>query len=152
MFKKLFIFITIGFSMLLCSCMSTKDIDLSVIEKKIDNAISAETYTKGSSKELRRFFGINTDDILDYTLYTPAYTMDVNEILIVKVKDQANIDIIKDSIDARVESQISTFGSYGPDQCALLEDYILKSKGNYIFYCVSPENEKVYKLFKESLK
>jgi hypothetical protein len=132
--------------------MSTKDIDLSVIEKKIDSNIDTQTYSKGGFKELRRFFGLNTDDVLDYLLYTPAYTMSVNEILIIKLKDTNNIDAIKDSIDTRVENQISTFGSYGPEQCALLEEYILKSKGNYIFYCVSPDNEKLYDLFKESIK
>ncbi|MGL4449731.1 MAG: DUF4358 domain-containing protein [Sarcina sp.] len=152
MLKKLLIFILIFIPLTFTSCMTYKDINLNLIEEKLDTTINTKTYSKGSSKELRRFFNINSDDVLDYILYTPAYTMDVNELLILKLKDISNVDSIKDIIDARVESQIETFGSYGPTQCALLEDYILKSKGNYIFYCVSSDNEKIYEIFKESIE
>ncbi|MGL4654921.1 MAG: DUF4358 domain-containing protein [Sarcina sp.] len=152
MLKKLFIFILLFSSLTLTACMNYKDINLDVIENKIDTTLNTETYSKGSSKDLRKIFGINSDDVLDYVIYTPAYTMDVNEILIIKLKDRSNINTIKDTIDARVESQIATFGSYGLTQCALLDDYILKSKGNYIFYCVSSDNEKIYEIFKESIK
>ena len=152
MLKKLFIYILIFIPFLFTSCVKYQNIDLALIDEKITSSINTENFSKGSTKELRRFFNINSDDILDFIIYTPSYTMDVNEILILKVKEDSNIDAIKDSIDARVESQIQTFGSYGPEQCALLEDYILKSKGNYIFYCVSPDNEKIYEIFKESIK
>ena len=152
MIKKLFIYILIFIPFSFTSCMTYKNVDLTLIEKEITSTINTENFSKGSLKELRRFFNINSDDILDFLIYTPAYTMDVNEILILKLKDNSNIDAIKDAIDARVESQIQTFGSYGPTQCALLEDYIVKSKGNYIFYSVSPDNEKIYEIFKESIK
>lgn len=152
MLKKLLIFILMFISLTFTACMTYKDIDLNIIENKLNTTIITETYSKGTSKELRRFFNLNSDDVVDYVIYTPAYTMDVNELLILKLKDTSNVDAIKDIIDARVESQIETFGSYGPEQCALLEDYILKSKGNYIFYCVSSDNEKIYEIFKESIK
>lgn len=152
MLKKLLIFILMFISLTFTACMTYKDIDLNIIENKLNTTIITETYSKGTSKELRRFFNLNSNNVVDYVIYTPAYTMDVNELLILKLKDTSNVDTIKDIIDARVESQIETFGSYGPEQCALLEDYILKSKGNYIFYCVSSDNEKIYEIFKESIK
>ena len=72
--------------------------------------------------------------------------------LIVKVKDKSQIDSLKDTIDNRVNSQLQSFGSYGPQQCALLNDYELKSEGKYVFFAVSENAEQLKEAFKEAVK
>ena len=59
--------------------------------------------------------------------------MDVNEVLIVKVKDKSQIESLEDSIDSRINYQLQSFSGYGPEQCALVNDYELKTKGDFVF-------------------
>lgn len=150
--KKLLAFIVIIFSTFLISCSNYKDINLSLVDSKITENINMETFSKGTSKELRRYFNLKATDFSEFILYTPAYTMDVNEILILKLKSDANIDVIQDLIDSRVTKQIETFASYGPNQCAMLNDYTLKVKGDYLFYCTSTDSDEIYNIFLESIK
>lgn len=150
--KKFLILIIFSFSFLLISCTKNVNINLSTLDSKFHNDIIMDNFKSGSSKDLRRFFGITNADFEDFLFFKPAYTMDVNEILILKLKDKNDLNSIKDKIDERVQNQIETFGSYGPLQCAMLEDYIIKQKGDYLFYCVSTDSEKIYEIFKESFK
>ncbi|MGL4739582.1 MAG: DUF4358 domain-containing protein [Sarcina sp.] len=150
--KKFFTLFIFSCSLLLISCTKNTNIDLSILDAKFHNDIVMDNFKSGNSKDLRRFFGITSSDFEEFIFFKPAYTMDVNEILILKLKDKSDLNSLKDKIDIRVQKQIDTFGSYGPLQCSILEDYIIKQKGDYIFYCVSSDSEKIYKIFKESFE
>lgn len=152
MIKKLLIAIIFLFCTTLLACTSHHNINLEDFDKTLNEEIDLTTLNKGSSKELKRFFGLMADDFNSFLLYTPANTMDVNELLILELTDTSNVNNLKDIIENRIDSQIELFGSYGPAQCAMLEDYVLKTKGKYIFYCVSDNNDKIYDLFKQKLK
>ena len=72
--------------------------------------------------------------------------------LIVKVKDKSQIEGLEDAIDNRINSQLQSFGSYGPEQCALVNDYELKTQGRYVFFAISKNAEGLKEAFKESIK
>ena len=152
MIKKFTLAIIFLFSLSFLGCSANHSINFNSLELSLDENISDENFKKGDSKSLKRFFGLKGSDFSDFLIYTPTNTMDVNEILVLKLNDTSNIDAIKDIIENRVDKQIETFGSYGPEQCELLEDYILKIKGNYIFYCVSNNSDDIYEIFKTALK
>ena len=78
--------------------------------------------------------------------------MDVNEMLIIKVKDKSQIESLEDSIDSRVNYQLQSFGGYGPEQCALVNNYELKTKGDYVFFAVSENAEQLKEAFLNSIK
>ncbi|MGL5765045.1 MAG: DUF4358 domain-containing protein [Sarcina sp.] len=150
--KKFLILFIFSFSLLLISCTKNQSINLSTLDIELHNDIIMDNFKSGSVKDLRRFFGISNSDFKEFLFFKPAYTMDVNEILILKLNDESDRTAIKDKIDERVQKQIETFGSYGPSQCAILEDYIIKEKGDYLFYCVSTDSEKIYEIFKEGFE
>lgn len=136
---------------LLSGCMVKKDISLKDIDSNIKESISLENMQMGDSKSLKRHFGLNEADFDEVVIYNPSYTMDVDELLLIKVSNEDQIDIVEQSIESRVNSQIETFGSYGPKQCAMLENYELIIAGDYIFYVVSENAEKIVEAFKESI-
>lgn len=144
---------------ILCSCiilvgcssvnenLTAKDIQKSIVDTGLVKGME-ETGTKG----LKRYYGLNASDFDSVVLYTPESSMEVDEMLIVKVKDKSQIEGLEDAIDNRVNSQLQNFGSYGPKQCALLNDYELKTEGKYVFFAVSKNAEKLKDAFKESVK
>ncbi|MGN1032108.1 MAG: DUF4358 domain-containing protein [Intestinibacter sp.] len=144
---------------ILCSCvifvgcssvndnLTAKDIQKSIVDTGLVKNME-ETGTKG----LKRYYGLNASDFDSVVLYTPKSSMEVDEMLIVKVKDKSQIEGLEDAIDNRINSQLQSFGSYGPEQCALVNDYELKTKGKYVFFAISENAEELKEAFKESIK
>ena len=140
------------FSMIFASgCGINTNKNLEDIENDISSKISLDKMEKGNSKTLKRYYGLNSSDLDKFILYTPKSTMDVDELLIIKVKDESQIQSIQDVIDSRVNKQIESFSGYGPKQCELLENYEMKVKGKYIFFAVSEDAQEMKEIFKESI-
>lgn len=127
--------------------LTAKDIQKSIVKTGLVKNMQ-ETGTKG----LKRYYGLNSSDYDSVVLYTPESSMEVDEMLIVKVKDKSQIESLEDTIDSRVNSQLQSFGSYGPEQCALLNNYELKAAGKYVFFAVSENAEDLKEAFKEAIK
>ncbi|MEG2246813.1 MAG: DUF4358 domain-containing protein [Peptostreptococcaceae bacterium] len=151
--KKCILAISFILTMIVVSgCGINNDKKLDSIVNNISSKVDLNNMKKGDSKSLKRFFALNSNDFEDFVLYVPKSTMDVEEMLIIKVKDSSQISGVEDAIDSRVNKQIESFSGYGPQQVALLQDYELKDKGNYIFYTVSKDLDKITDAFKESIK
>lgn len=151
--KKYILAMSVTLTMILVSgCGVNSDKSLDSVVNDISSKVDLSNMKKGDSKSLKRFFALNSNDFEDFVLYVPKSTMDVEEMLIIKVKDSSQISGIEDAIDSRVNKQIESFSGYGPKQVALLQDYELKDKGNYVFYTVSKDLDKITDAFKESIK
>lgn len=136
---------------MLNGCTVKDDISLETIQSEIYNSVNLDNMEIGDNKSLKRYFGLNSADFESVVIYTPSYTMNVEEMLLIKVSDEKQIDIVEQAIESRVNKQIETFGSYGPEQCAMLEDYELIIADKYICYVVSKNASEVAKSFKESI-
>ena len=119
----------------------------------IENEIPLDfVLQSNTTKSLKRFFSLNASDYDEVSLFSPSSSMNVEEILIIKVNSPEQIDIIEAAVENRVDKQLQSFSGYAPEQCALLEDYVIKVKGNYIFYSVGEQAEEIKQLFVRSLK
>lgn len=150
--KRVLMTTTLLASILTVGCGINNDITVKEIEDSMTNEVKFEKMEKGDSKSLKRFYKLNANDYEGVVLYTPESTMDVNEMLIVKVKDKSQIESLQDSIDSRINYQLQSFSGYGPEQCALVENYELKTKGNFVFFAVSENAEDLKEAFMDSIK
>lgn len=152
-FKKYILTLSFVCTMFVASgCGINNDKSASSIIEDISKTVNLNNMEKSDSKSLRRFFGLNSSEFEDFSIYIPKSTMDVEEMLVIKVKDKGQIQGIEDAIDSRVNKQIESFSGYGPKQVALLQDYEVKDKGNFVFYGVSKDLDKLTDAFKESIK
>lgn len=153
--KKLFLKIMtiVCISTVLTGCTKVNDnLSASDIQKSIVDTGLVKNMEETGTKGLKRYYGLNAGDFDSVVLYTPESSMEVDEMLIVKVKDKSQIEGLEDTIDNRVNSQLQSFGSYGPEQCALLNNYELKTEGRYVFFAVSENAEQLKEAFKEAIK
>ena len=77
--------------------------------------------------------------------------MEVEEILVVKLKDFSQSESVETAIEERLRRQLESFEGYGPEQCRLLNDHVLDIRGNYILYAVDEKAETVDQAFRENL-
>lgn len=152
---KYFLFLL--FLTMLVGCESYSEESQSPKISQIVDSIKAEiplnfVTESNNTKSLKRFFSLNASDYEEVSLFSPSSSMDVEELLIVKVKSPEQVDIVETAIENRVDKQLQSFSGYAPEQCALLEDYVFKIKGNYIFYSVGEKAEEMKQIFVNSVK
>ncbi|MBI4856091.1 MAG: DUF4358 domain-containing protein [Acetobacterium woodii] len=152
--KKFYVFLFILILTLPCfGCRSATQPPLSQVETDL-LAVSQNLngMEKGDGKALKRYYGLNLNDFEEVLIYVPANYMDVSELLVIKAKDPAQLDLIEEAVDTRNAMQLESFGGYGPEQVALLDNYEFKIIGNTLFYCVSPDASVLKDTFIKSMK
>lgn len=151
--KKLSLVIVLIISLNICSCGSnSENIDLNNVLCEIVDKDSDEIFKDGTSKEFKRYYGLNINDYENVMLKLPNSNMDVNEILIVKVKNENDIQLLEDAIDTRVENQEKIFKDYAPEQYSIIQDYEVYVKDNIVFFVISKNAEQIKKNFKDAFK
>lgn len=83
--------------------------------------------------------------------YDYENVMNVSEMLVVKLNDEADAQEFKSAVEKRVEKQKALFKSYAPDQYDLLENSVIETSGNTVFYCTAKNADDVYHAFKKAL-
>jgi len=149
---KILVSMALACSLLLSGCSREITMSVDQIGSELKSEIDTKNMEVGTDKSLRRYFGINANDLDGYVLYVPKSNMDVDELLIAKVKDESMIDSVEESIEDRVNRQLESFNGYGVEQTALLENYELKINGKYIFYTVGENAEQVKEAYTKIIK
>ncbi len=99
----------------------------------------------------KRNYGLNASDYDGVVYYTGVNSLDVDEILIVKLADDAQSEELTEAINDRLETLKNSFENYGVDQYALLNASVLDVRGNYLLYVVHPEAVTADQGFRDSL-
>ena len=122
------------------------------VQKAIVDAADDKNMTLAGTQEIKRFYGINPKDYEDITLYYTNETMGVNELLLVKTKDENETEAVEKAAEQRKKTQLDNFEGYGAEQVKLLDASIIKTKGTYVLFVISTKAETVEKAFTKSLK
>lgn len=96
-------------------------------------------------------FGIDLDKTEGVVYYANDSVMDVSEMLIVKLADPDDAQTVRDAVRNRVTDRENLYKNYAPDQYALLEDCIIKTSGNMVFYCTAVNADELYDAYKKAL-
>lgn len=121
---------------------TTKDVDIKSIETKMtaDEGISA--LTRGDANTLRRTFSLDAAVYPDFMYYSADSLMDVSEVLVVKVSDEALMEDLENAVNDHLDTLKLKFDGYGTDQYGLLTHAVIEIRGPYFFFGVSDDNEK----------
>lgn len=130
----------------------TADIDVAVVEKKINPDTVDGELVKGDDRQLRKLYGIDANDVEEYVLYIPGEIMSVEELLLIKAKDIQDIEYLQECVQERLENQMRSFESYGTNQIAMLKKAKVQKRGRYLFFAVSDERETWQKIFEGEIK
>ena len=116
-----------------------KDIALGDIEKVFLEEYSIDGMEKAGDMRMKRAFGLNAADFEEYLYYTPDNTMSVNELLIVKLRDESQADNVLSAMESRLNTQKKNFDGYGTNQTDLLNHAKVFGEGRYVCFLVSED-------------
>lgn len=142
------VFVFIG-SMLYGETSSRAVID--DVETAVTSEMDLSGMEKASNRMIKRLYGLNANDYEGAVLYISTFNMDVEELLIVKLKDKSQGEAVKAAAEQRKETQLTNFDGYGVEQCKRLNDSVLDVRGNYVLFVVSPNAKEAEDIFLDSL-
>ncbi len=121
------------------------------VTAKVTEAMDMTDLSAADNRTVRRLYGINVNDYDGVSLYVSDSNMKVEEVLIVKLKDESQAETVEAAALNRVDTQLQSFEGYGPEQCKLLEDHVLDTEGNYVLFVVNQEAQAADQAFQKSL-
>ncbi len=163
--KKLFIAPALAGIMLLAGCEEVGDTGNTgtIIPGQSDNASMSEEETAVTPEKITSeimdeieipsavsknidslglYYDIDTALISDMSLYICGSGAYPDELAVFKLNNASDADTVKASIQKRLDSQISLYKDYTPDEMYKLEDAVLKSKGDYVYLLVCENNSR----------
>lgn len=121
------------------------------VETAVTSSMDISGMEKASNRMIKRLYGLNVNDYEGVFLYISTFNMDVEEVLVVKLKDKSQGEAVQAAAENRKETQLTNFDGYGVEQCKLLNDSILDVKGNYVLFVVAPDAKEAEDAFLGSL-
>lgn len=150
--KTVLIALLIIFIIFLFRSKSAADISVKDIKYTMTKAVGISQLEAGTDRELLKNYGLAASDIKGYVYYLSSSNMNVDELLVVKMKNRSQAKSIEKSVETYIKNQRKSFEGYGPQQVDLLSKYILLSQGDYIFAAVSKNAEKWKEKFEELIR
>lgn len=120
------------------SFFGKEDTDKAAAE--IAEAVTAQVSTEGlqefGSERLFSQLGLSGEDFDSFVYYGSEDIMDVREILIIRGREDSDLDAVKAHIGKKAEEKYSTYKDYDPVASALLEKRVLEVSSGAIIYIV----------------
>lgn len=150
--KYLMVLALIAYVAFLISREGSNDVPVDTIEKNITKVIKTKGMTKGSAQDLKKYYGLNANDYDGMMLYIPNDVMGVDEVLVIKVKDESQTEDVEKAIENRLDTQKKSFEGYGVEQTKLLRSAVTESKGSYTLLAVSKNADSIDAAFRKSIR
>ena len=107
---------------------------------------------EAENQMVKRLYGLDPVNFEGCMLYYPRTNMDAEELLIIKLKDKSQQEEVKAALEARVQTQKTTFEGYGVEQMDLLNNYcVVDVRGNFALLVVSKTCDAAQAAFQEAL-
>lgn len=122
------------------------------VEKQVKEAAGKDTALKEAGSAVwKRYYGLNPKEFEGALLLYAEGVMEVEEVLLIKVKDEPQAADAKNAVRERIAVQKKNFEGYGAEQMKLLNNAVVETRGTYVFMAVSKDAVKYQQAFKESL-
>lgn len=126
--------------------------DPAEVEAAVVAELDMSAMVKADNQMVKRLYGLDPASFEGCVLYYPNTNMMAEELLILKLSDTAQQQSVRAAIEARVETQKTTFDGYGVEQYALLtENCIIDIRGNFVLFVVNADCNEAQKAFAGAL-
>ena len=118
------------------------------VEAAVTAVMDMSEMLPGDNQLIKRFYGLDPAQFESCILYYPTTNMMAEELLIVKLSDNAQQEQVRKAAQRRIDTQKTTFEGYGVEQFEMLtSNSVIEVRGNYVLFVVSPNSAEVRKAF-----
>ena len=122
------------------------------VEAAVVAQLDMTNMLQGDNKMVKRFYGLDPTVFEACILYYPTTNMMAEELLIVKLADVSQQEMVRAAVEARIATQKNTFEGYGVEQFEMLSNNaVVEVRGNYILFVVSASSADVRQAFLDAI-
>lgn len=111
-----------------------------------------DTDSESSSAVYIEKLKLDTDQLAEGFILMPMMNVKSDEIILLKAKDDEQVERLKEILEAEKLSQIETWERYLPDQYEKVKNNVIKTNGKYLLYVTYDYPEKIVQIFEDSLQ
>ena len=132
-----------------CSGGSEKSVDFEPADavNEIVSTVEMSSMAEVQSDRLSSYIDYDQSKIQKYSLYICGSGGFADEVGIFKMDSEASAKDLEAVVKTRIESRKVDFKDYNPDEYTKLENASIVQKGNYLFYCVTGDNDTAKSIF-----
>lgn len=118
------------------------------MEQAVTSVLELSMMQKADNQMIRRLYGLNPADYEACVLYYPLTNMEAEELLLVKLKDAAQGEAVREAVETRLQTQKDSFEGYGISQFDLLTNHsVCRVSGNYVLFVVNEASDAALQAF-----
>lgn len=122
------------------------------VEAAVVAELDMTNMLQGDNQMVKRFYGLDPSQFEACILYYPTTNMMAEELLIVKLSDVSQQEMVRSAVEARIATQKNTFEGYGVEQFEMLSNNaVVEVRGNYILFVVSSNSAAARDAFLSSI-
>ncbi len=130
-----------------------KELDLTAFTKKVVESVKYDDDMVPLNEQIAsEYYNLTFDGLEGWAAYGSGTAATTNELMVMKLKDEAAINTAKETIQKRIDDQVANYEGYRPDELFRLENAVIEAQGDYLLFSVSSDNDAVKKLFEDALK
>lgn len=131
---------------------TVSDADPAAVEAAVVETIDMTNMLKADNKLIKRFYGLDPSAFEACILYYPTTNMMAEELLIVKLSDMSQQDMVRSAAEKRIATQKTTFEGYGVEQFEMLSNNaVVEVRGNYILFVVNANSADAREAFLDAI-
>ena len=126
--------------------------DPAEVAEAVVETIDMENMLEADNQLIKRFYGLDPASFEGCILYYPTTNMMAEEVLIVKLSDMSQQDMVRAAAEKRLATQKTTFEGYGVEQFDLLtNNAVIEVRGNFILFVVNADSAEAQKAFLKAI-
>ncbi len=127
------------FMILMLTAGHSKVVPIPEIKETMAAIPSVSELSEKDMNDAAKTFGYDPGLVDEGIYYSVDDIMNVNELLIVRVEDDDNREIVSDAVSQYLKEKTASFDGYGTNQFGLLSSAVITEKGTYLFFGVSED-------------
>lgn len=123
-------------------------------DEVLNGTIQNMDMTKYPEKDmlaLKRYFNLDAAQFERIVFYRSDDAMDAEELVLAQFNSEEARQAFQETMEKRIESQMTTYEGYAPDQLALMKEAQLVVYDNYGLYVVGAQADQIVNQFEASL-
>lgn len=126
--------------------------DPAAVAQAVTDQMDLSNVVSADNQMIRRLYGLDPSEFESCVLYYPATNMGAEELLLIKLRDVSQGQQVRDAMQARLETQKTTFDGYGVEQYDMLTNHaVVEIRGNYALLVVCGNSAELRQAFLDAL-
>lgn len=131
---------------------AVSDAEPDAVREAVVSQLDMTQVIEGDNQMVKRLYGLDPAAFEACVLYYPSTNMVAEELLIVKLADTAQQEMVRAAIEARLQTQKTTFDGYGVEQYDMLTNKaVVEIRGNYVLFAVNASSDAARQAFLDAL-